>query len=975
MILYLINSDYIVKISGFNGSSIADMEYAQTSDPSTWYTFTSVALETPSGMDVNNGYGWATHKFVGFGENGTGNNMIFFSDNFGPGSGNAIGSNISFHGLALSGDWGSLYYDTTLSTAEVAINLLGVGLANNYTMDTDMGDAVSFHNGTYNGASFSSDAGRNHISFDGVDDFATITDTANLAGDQWTISAWIKTSVTSGRQEFFSQWYDPSNNPSIGIGTTDGVLKAYYRGHNTGAVGQLTGPNIANGEWRHISYVKDGTAVKLYVDGSLVASSAFSGTIDSTSDIFLGVWDGSIRGYAKDHYFTGGMDNLMFHTRGLSAAEVAELHTSTIVTVPASVTVDQDPSSVSIGDVMTATVDLQGGTLGYFAWEQYDAANDSWTVVAGGSNSVVDMTVSESMSEATMKVSMEVDSQWYFSADMSMPVLQTLVGHWSFDNGDAVADVGTDGAATGVDFITDSGRTIASFDGSSGEIINFGNVSELEFGTGDFSLACWVNFDSINNGSYVSPIMAKGFTSQTSPQYSGFILDAYSGNLQFKVGGGGGYSLLQHAISTGQWYHVVATRSGTSTKLYVNGALAQSTTDSAIRDVNPSTALPFVVGGMKNVSSWYTGLLNAKIDDIRAYSKALDLGEVQQLHDSTLPPAAPIMVNGYYPLYPDESDANGHAGGDGSSHSHIFDGVTYHMPDGLVMGVTQFHGTYGIEARYPMNSNMSDSVGSNNGTANGSVDFPYDSSRDAMEILSDAAIATIPDTLNIGSGPYTINMWVHPLNFDQTGTMITDHVTGSIYPSFHMVYAQTTGKIVVYHRSANSSPYQMFTSTGGLTLNQWQLVTVTWDGSTMKVYFDGALDSQGSITNTTWTSTVDYRVGSDTYAGIYVRGRLTGKNTINLPDYWEGLVDPDSITVTLTQIGSSQDLIVESIDWGKVVKIKSGTASNIDCFYEVWVARYINRENPEEKLHVVYDGESPADYPGNNDNFIVGGFQ
>lgn len=110
-------------------------------------------------------------------------------------------------------------------------------------------------------------------------------------------------------------------------------------------------------------------------------------------------------------------------------------------------------------------------------------------------------------------------------------------------------------------------------------------------------------------------------------------------------------------------------------------------------------------------------------------------------------------------------------------------------------------------------------------------------------------------------------------------------------------------------------------------------------------------------------------------AGIYVRGRLTGKNTIELPDYWEGLVDPDSITVTLTQIGSSQDLIVESIDWGKVVKIKSGTASNIDCFYEVWVARWIDPNNHDEKLHVVYDGESPADYPGNNDDFIVGGFK
>jgi len=110
-------------------------------------------------------------------------------------------------------------------------------------------------------------------------------------------------------------------------------------------------------------------------------------------------------------------------------------------------------------------------------------------------------------------------------------------------------------------------------------------------------------------------------------------------------------------------------------------------------------------------------------------------------------------------------------------------------------------------------------------------------------------------------------------------------------------------------------------------------------------------------------------------AGIYVRGRLTGKNTIELPDYWEGLVDPDSITVTLTQIGSSQDLIVESIDWGKVVKIKSGTASNINCFYEVWAARWIDHNNHDEELHVVYDGESPADYPGNNDYFIVGGFK
>ena len=110
-------------------------------------------------------------------------------------------------------------------------------------------------------------------------------------------------------------------------------------------------------------------------------------------------------------------------------------------------------------------------------------------------------------------------------------------------------------------------------------------------------------------------------------------------------------------------------------------------------------------------------------------------------------------------------------------------------------------------------------------------------------------------------------------------------------------------------------------------------------------------------------------------SGIYIRGRLTGKNVINLPDYWDGLVDPETITVTLTQIGSSQDLIVDAIEWGKRVKVKSGNGTNIDCFYEVWVARHINPENHDEKLHVVYEGESPADYPGDNNNFIVGGYQ
>jgi hypothetical protein len=109
-------------------------------------------------------------------------------------------------------------------------------------------------------------------------------------------------------------------------------------------------------------------------------------------------------------------------------------------------------------------------------------------------------------------------------------------------------------------------------------------------------------------------------------------------------------------------------------------------------------------------------------------------------------------------------------------------------------------------------------------------------------------------------------------------------------------------------------------------------------------------------------------------AGIYVRGKLKDSNIIELPEYWEGLVDPESISVTLTQIGYSQDLIVERIEWGKNVIIRSGVGANINCYYEVWAARWINPMNHEEKLHVVYDGESPDDYPGDNKQFLIGGW-
>ncbi len=103
-------------------------------------------------------------------------------------------------------------------------------------------------------------------------------------------------------------------------------------------------------------------------------------------------------------------------------------------------------------------------------------------------------------------------------------------------------------------------------------------------------------------------------------------------------------------------------------------------------------------------------------------------------------------------------------------------------------------------------------------------------------------------------------------------------------------------------------------------------------------------------------------------SAIYIRGKLDGSHTIDIPEYWQGLVDYDTITVNLTPFGRSDTSIhVKEITSDKII-ISSDHLVQVKCFYQVWA----NRVGPE--LIVEYDGESPADYPGDNSNFSIAGY-
>lgn len=87
--------------------------------------------------------------------------------------------------------------------------------------------------------------------------------------------------------------------------------------------------------------------------------------------------------------------------------------------------------------------------------------------------------------------------------------------------------------------------------------------------------------------------------------------------------------------------------------------------------------------------------------------------------------------------------------------------------------------------------------------------------------------------------------------------------------------------------------------------------------------------------------------------GVYFRGKLVNQNYIELPKFWDNLIDQESITVQLTPRRIYQELYVKSIEWGKIVHIANNLGGPIECDYIVYAER-----KDIDKLVVEYEGDS-----------------
>ena len=146
------------------------------------------------------------------------------------------------------------------------------------------------------------------------------------------------------------------------------------------------------------------------------------------------------------------------------------------------------------------------------------------------------------------------------------------------------------------------------------------------YGTSDFTIECWVYFNSVGSTQYIIDQRNSGTATAVIPT----LYVNSSNNLIYYINGSivitGSTSLV-----AGQWYHVAVSRSSSSTKMFLNGTQEGST----YSDSNNYAASRVVLGSQGDTAGNY---LNGYLSNVR-------LSKGYAYYTSTFTPSGPLTVD------------------------------------------------------------------------------------------------------------------------------------------------------------------------------------------------------------------------------------------------------------------------------------------------------------------------------------------
>ena len=175
-------------------------------------------------------------------------------------------------------------YTTLLATAT------GTGDNNDITDSSSNNHAITVNGDTHAGTFSPYRHGGYSTYFDGSGDYLSVPDDASLdlgTGD-FTLEAWVRMDSTSGNRIIFER-YTSGNNGSFQLYYRDiGKSIAFWTVAGGVIAQDPSSSTIKVGFWHHIVATRESGTLKLYVDGSQVASASCTTNFDSTLSLAVG---------------------------------------------------------------------------------------------------------------------------------------------------------------------------------------------------------------------------------------------------------------------------------------------------------------------------------------------------------------------------------------------------------------------------------------------------------------------------------------------------------------------------------------------------------------------------------------------------------------------------------------------------------------------------------------------------------------
>jgi len=170
----------------------------------------------------------------------------------------------------------------------------------------------------------------NALKFDGVNGYVQVAHTNDLNSFPLTASAWFRTTNASVVQGIISKYTDTSYNGWTLVVQNGHLRGFYYIGGLVSdvAIDATSAAYVADGSWHHAALTVDTSGGKLFLDGTVVGQSSWTGTMGgpaSTAPLEIGCYSSSLQ------RFEGCIDEATVWNRSLATSELQAMQNRALV--------------------------------------------------------------------------------------------------------------------------------------------------------------------------------------------------------------------------------------------------------------------------------------------------------------------------------------------------------------------------------------------------------------------------------------------------------------------------------------------------------------------------------------------------------------------------------------------------------------------------------------------------------------------